>query len=201
MKHLWRSFIRTLIAGILFLAPLLLLLLIAVHAIRLIGSILKPVAAHLPFPSMLGLQSPEVAAAVLLIVLTLIAGLVAQTALARRMSERVERLVLKKLPGYTLIKSVARGAIGESADVKAALANIDDAWLLAFIVEDNPAGSSAGLLTVFVPSAPTPTAGSVYFLREEQVKRLDVPVSSAIQCVMQLGVGSRRMLEGTRTPS
>jgi uncharacterized membrane protein len=56
-----------------------------------------------------------------------------------------------------------------------------------------------GLLTVFVPSAPTPTAGSIYYHTEQQVKRLDVPVSTAIKCITQLGVGSREMLEGKFT--
>ncbi len=74
--------------------------------------------------------------------------------------------------------------------MKVALANIDDAWLVAFIVEEH----GDGMLTVFVPSAPTPTAGNVYFMTEQQVRRVDVPVSSAVKCIMQLGVGSNELI-------
>jgi uncharacterized membrane protein len=66
---------------------------------------------------------------------------------------------------------------------------------MAFIVEEHP----SGLLTVFVPSAPTPNAGSIYYLTEQQVKRIDVPVAAAVKCIMQLGVGSRELLEGKMT--
>jgi len=51
------------------------------------------------------------------------------------------------------------------------------------------------LLTVFVPSAATLTAGSVYYLTERQIRRLDIPVSTAMKCIMQLGVGSREWLD------
>src|SRR5262245_38938500 len=117
----------------------------------------------------------------------------AQTRIAGRLTRAIEQLILSKMPGYTLFKSVASGAAGfGDGDVKVALANIDDAWLMAFIIEQH----ASGLLTVFIPSAPTPTAGSIYFLTEQQVKRLDVPVSAAMKCVMQLGVGSRQLMEG-----
>ena len=49
-----------------------------------------------------------------------------------------------------------------------ALARIEDAWMLSFVVERH----ASGLLTVFVPSAPTPAAGSVYYLTEDRVQHL-----------------------------
>src|SRR5262249_60930466 len=76
------------------------------------------------------------------------------------------------------------------ADVRAGLAWIEESWVLAFVMErhDN------GLYTVFVPSAPTPAAGAIYYLPEDRVKVLDVPVSSAVACVTRLGLGSRDLL-------
>jgi uncharacterized membrane protein len=130
----------------------------------------------------------------LLLIIGFFAGLLAQTAFASRISQTMEQLILRKMPGYTLFKSVAEGAAGagDRSQLKVALANIDDAWLISFIVEEHP----DGLMTVFIPSAPTPTAGSIYFLTEKQVRRLDASVSSAITCIMQLGVGSRKLIEG-----
>jgi len=189
LRFIW----RTIIGGILFLAPLLILLVLLHAAIRLLGRILSPVASHIPIRPHFGLETPELAAAVLLIVVGFVAGLLAQTTIATRMRNLVEQLILRKMPGYTLFKAVAEGAAGKRTDLRVALANIDDAWLMSFIVEEH----QSGLLTVFVPSAPTPTAGSIYFLTEQQIKRLNVPVSSAVKCIMQLGVGSRELMEGT----
>jgi uncharacterized membrane protein len=72
-----------------------------------------------------------------------------------------------------------------------ALARIEDAWMLSFVVERH----QSGLLTVFVPSATTPAAGSIYYLTEERVKLLDVPVSIAMGCIMRLGIGSHELFD------
>jgi len=192
LRFLWRTFV----AGVLFIGPLLVLLVILHQAIRLIAKILNPVASHIPIRPHFGLDTPELAAAIVLLVLGFGLGLLAQTAIARRVRGTVEQLILRRMPGYTLFKAVAEGVAGEqSSKLKVALAHIDDAWLMSFIVEEH----SNGLLTVFVPSAPTPTAGSIYYLTEQQVKRIAVPVSAAVKCIMQLGVGSKELLEGKMT--
>lgn len=192
MKKTLRFIWRTIIAGALFIVPLVLLLLILNQGLKLVARILNPVAAQIPFEPVFGFSAPEILAVLVLLSIGFLVGLLAQTAIGSWVRSTAERLVLSKIPGFTLLKSVAEGAAGEHSDLKVALANIDDAWLMSFIVEEH----KSGLLTVFVPSAPTPTAGSIYYLTEKQVKRLDVPVSAAIKCIMQLGVGSRELLEG-----
>jgi uncharacterized membrane protein len=133
-----------------------------------------------------------VAAAILLLLVGFLVGLLARARPVLRVRQAIEQLILRKVPGYTLFKTIAEGAAGGRGDMKVALANIDDAWLMSFIIEEH----ADGMLTVFVPSAPTPMAGTIYFLTEQQVKRLDVPVAAAVKCIMQLGVGSRELLEG-----
>jgi uncharacterized membrane protein len=62
--------------------------------------------------------------------------------------------------------------------------------VLAFVMERH----GNGLSTVFVPSAPTPAAGAIYYLPDSRLRLLDVPVSAAIACITTLGVGSRQLL-------
>jgi uncharacterized membrane protein len=52
-----------------------------------------------------------------------------------------------------------------------------------------------GLFTVFVPSAPTPAAGSIYYLTAERLKLLDIPVSAALGFITRLGVGLHRLFD------
>jgi uncharacterized membrane protein len=192
LRFIW----RTVVAGVLFLAPVLILLLVVYHAVRLVAKILTPVADHIPIQPGFGLDKPQIIAAILLLALGFLAGLLAQMRFASRLTNAIEQVILSKMPGYTLFKAVAQGAAGEkTSNLKVALAHIDDAWLMSFIVEEH----SSGLRTVFVPSAPTPTAGSIYLLTEQQIKRLNVPVSAAVKCIMRLGVGSRELLEGAET--
>lgn len=192
MKPVLEFIKTTFVGGILFLIPLVLVLVLLQKAIEILEKLLAPIAHHLPGFTMVGISFPQLVAVLILLVIGFFAGLIAKMGIGARLVDRIESVVLRKVPGFTLLKSMAHGKLGGSSDrpVRVALANIDDAWLIAFIMEEE----ADGLLTVFVPSAPTPTAGSLYFLTEQQVKRLDVPMQTAIKCIMQLGVGARELL-------
>ena len=82
MKRWLRFVWRTIIGGVLFLGPLLLLLIIVVQGVRLIAKILNPVASHIPIPPMLGMAVPEIAAALLLILIPVATVIPALAALA-----------------------------------------------------------------------------------------------------------------------
>jgi uncharacterized membrane protein len=180
------------VRGVLFLVPIALLVVLAVQAVKLVLETLRPVATVLPADTVAGVVAAQVLAALLIIALCLFAGLFAGMRIGRRIGDRLEDLVLRRIPGFTLIKSMTHGMVGmeSGADVRAALAWIEESWMLAFVMErhDN------GLYTVFVPSAPTPAAGAIYYLPEDRIRILDVPVSSAVACVTRLGLGSRQLL-------
>jgi hypothetical protein len=42
-------------------------------------------------------------------------------------------------------------------------------------------------------------SGSLYFMREERFKRIDMPRAKALKCLGRLGVGARELL-GTELP-
>jgi hypothetical protein len=83
---------------------------------------------------------------------------------------------------------------------QAALVEIEDALVPAFIIEELDDGSC----TVFVPSAPTPMAGAVYILAASRVHKLDVPFTQVLKAVSHWGSGSKDLvaaMEGWGTPS
>ena len=91
-------------------------------------------------------------------------------------------------------KQASAGALSEQGPEtpEAALIAKADAARLESAIAGLPV--QIGLYTVFVPSAPTPAAGSIYYLPEDRIKILNVPVSSAVACVTRLGLGSRELL-------
>ena len=186
------SLARTFVRGVLFLVPVALLVVLVVQTVKLIAGTLRPFANALSADTILGIVVAEILAALLIVALCLLAGLFAGMRVGRSIGDRLEELVLRRVPGFTLIKSMTHGMVGmeSGADVRSALAWIEECWVLAFVMErhDN------GLYTVFVPSAPTPAAGAIYYLPEDRIKFLDVPVSSAVACVTRLGLGSRDLL-------
>jgi uncharacterized membrane protein len=79
---------------------------------------------------------------------------------------------------------------GEEHTWKPALAEIEDALVPAFIIEE----LDDGRFTVFVPSVPTPLAGAVYVLRPERVHILDIPFTQAISIISRWGSGSKDLV-------
>jgi uncharacterized membrane protein len=192
VKPAWHFAKTTIIGGLLFLLPLVAIVYLLGAALLYTHRIVRPIVRIMPFDSFAGMAMEDVLGVVLLVVVAFLAGLVARTGVGVRMVERTEHLILRRIPGYTLYKSMARPDSADAAGVSVALAHIDEAWMLAFVMDKH----DNGMLTVFVPSAPTPAAGAIYFLREDQIRRLDVPVSAAVRCVTSLGVGSRNLLAG-----
>ena len=183
----------TIVGGLLFLVPAVLIILLVKNALELARKILMPIEKLLPIENIAGAAVEHLLAVVLIIVVCFAAGLAARTSPGAKLNAWLERAILRRVPGFGLIKRVTREMVNmeSQSDLSVALARIEDSWVLSFIVEK----LENGLLAVFVPSAPTPAVGSIYYLTEDRVKRLDVSVSSAIQCIMRLGVGSRELLQ------
>jgi uncharacterized membrane protein len=101
----------------------------------------------------------------------------------------MEKSLLGKIPGYALIHSLTQRLAGKSEDDtwKPALAEIEEALVPAFIVEE----LEDGRYTVFVPSVPTPLAGSIYILTPDRVHPVDISFTKALQTVSRWGSGCK----------
>jgi uncharacterized membrane protein len=187
-----RESLKTLVRGVFFLVPIALLVILLVQAVKLLAGLLRPVAKLVPAETVGGAAMVDVVAAAVIVALCFAAGLLARTAIGRAVGDRLEHVVLQRIPGFTLVKSMTHGMVGieSGSEVKVVLAWIEESWVLAFMMERH----GNGLSTVFVPSAPTPAAGAIYYLPDDRLRMLDVPVSAAVACVTRLGLGSRLLL-------
>ena len=131
-------------------------------------------------------------ALLLLLVLCLLAGMIVRTKAGRAIRERIERSLFERIPGYALVRSLTQRLVGEGRETawKPALAEIEDALVPAFIIEE----FDDGRYTVFVPSVPTPMAGAVYVLERGRVHPVDVPFTQAIKVISRWGQGSRELV-------
>jgi uncharacterized membrane protein len=180
-----------LLKGLLFLIPIVVLLVIFSKAIELLAKLAHPLVASLKVHSVLGIGLSEIAAVLILLLVTICGGLIAQTGAS--INNVLERLILRKMPGYTLLKSLdpSGGAMDSQPIVSTALANINGVSVLGFVMEEH----ANGLRTIFVPRAPTPAAGNIYFMREDQIQRLNVSVAVAVKSLARLGVGSKELFD------
>ena len=189
-----RSLLAKFLGGMLFAIPLLVVIVVLRQVIGLLAKLLAPAAKLLPERTIGGVLVVDILAIALIVALCFALGIFVGTKWGRWISARLERTVLRKVPGYSLLKSATHSAAGmeQSHDVRAALARIEDAWVPAFVIEQHMA---SGLFTVFVPGAPAPTSGSIYFLSQDRVKVLNLPVSKVVSCIMKLGVDSGELLD------
>ena len=105
-----RGFFRaTIVGGVLFLLPMVLLLIVLRHAIQLAVKFTKPISELLPVESVLGVRREIFLAVLLLIFISFVAGLVANTNVGRRVMRWFENSFLGGLPQYQVMKSMAEG--------------------------------------------------------------------------------------------
>lgn len=190
------DFLRTtIVGGLVFLVPLILLLVVMRHALDLALKLAHPIAALFPEG---GMSRPALAttlAAVLLIVIAFLAGLASRTGIGRRLTRWFEESLLGGLPQYRMAKTVAEGfAQVESgtAEMQPVLVLIDEGWQIAYRLEELP----DGWVAVFVPQSPTPMSGNVLYVQRERVRPLDMPMKDAILLVKRMGIGSSQALAG-----
>lgn len=183
------QFLRTtVLGGILFLVPIVLLVFIVGKAIALANHLAAPLAGILPIESFAGFAVVNLLAILILVLVCFFAGLAAKAAPAQRFVDSLENKVLSKVPAYDFLKSKITAMVpaDEVEGLKPVLARFDDSWQIAFEVER----VKGGIVTLFLPGAPDPWSGSVCYMTEDRVKSLDVSLLSTVNELKGLGKGS-----------
>jgi uncharacterized membrane protein len=182
----------TIAGGLLFLLPLILVILLLTHAMRIATKVAHPIAKALTLDAVLGPAAEELLAATILIIISIAAGLIARTMAGRNIMRWSENSFLGGLPQYRLVKSVAEGLaqIENSQDLKPALVNIEDAWQIGYVLEQ----LQNNWIAVFLPQAPTPMSGNIMYLPGERVRPLPVTMVEAMSIVKRMGIGSSKAL-------
>jgi uncharacterized membrane protein len=177
-----------LIDGVLLALPLGAVAFLVHNMVGLLVPLLTPAAHLLPPGHWFGVAAID-AAALLLLALGLIGlGVFSRSAPGRRVAETLEQLVLSKIPGYLIVKSIAADFSSTERDegLQPALVSFDDNQVLGFIVEQDLA---ADRVAVFLPGAPSAGAGNVVVVPAARVEVLDASLGAARRAMKQRGLG------------
>ena len=187
MKTLGDFFKVTLVGGLLIVLPLWVLLLLLLKAIKSALLVLQPIAKLVPQK----LVHHNVVALFLLVLICFAVGLLIWTRTGQRIGDWLDKHLLGRIPGFSLIRGMIRQFVGQKDEqsFQPALVEIEEALVPAFIIEKH----ADGQFTVFVSSSPTPMAGAIYILRPERVHPVDVPLRKAMVCVTEWGSGAAEM--------
>jgi uncharacterized membrane protein len=185
----FRKFVMSaLLTGLLLVVPLYLAVLLLLKAMGSLVRLVRPIALMLPRWS----HVEDVLALLILLFLCFLIGVATRTVGGRIFRERIEASVLARIPGYILLRSLTRQLAGDSPENvwKPALAEIEDALVPAFIIEE----FEDGRYTIFIPSSPSPFTGAVYILSRERVHPVDASLAQTVQAVSRWGSGARDLV-------
>jgi len=181
----------TVIGGVFFLVPLVVLALVIGKAIGIMLVVAEPLARVIPIDSVAGFALVNVVAAAIVILICFLAGLTARTQRAQNTVEAIESRMLQRIPGYTFLKGLS-GTFNpeETENLKAVLVSLGSAELIGLEVER--VGDDR--VAVYFPGSPNAWSGFVQIVAADQVKPMNVPMMSAIELAEQLGRGANELL-------
>ena len=193
MKNTYDFLKNMIIAGIIFFIPLVILIVILQKAFQILAVLVSPIIKLLNITNVFGIGAEIFISIILTLFLLYMGGLLAKTTRAKTAIAKLEESLLSKIPGYEVLKKTGESFAGFETDNKlhTVLARIEDAWQLAFLIEEIEGENYA----VYIPGAPNPMSGSVYILEKERIKRTNIPMRDAMKCLRGLGDGSNKLLK------
>jgi len=195
MRRLAEFTKTTLIGGLLVVLPLYLSVILLLKFVQVLAALLAPVTDHVPVRAELR-QLLVIGAA---IVVCFVAGLIVRTGPGLWAKNALERRLLERIPGYSIIRGLAGRFVGqaENDSFAPALVRLDDGFVPAFVVDRH----ADGRMTVFIPAVPTPATGTLYVVDPDRVHLIDVPLHKALGVISHWGAGSQELMAAMKDKS
>jgi uncharacterized membrane protein len=183
----------TVIGGLFFLVPLVVLGLIIFKAIGFMLVVAEPMARFLPIDSFAGIAVVNIVALLVVVLICFLAGLVARSERAQKLVNAAEDKFLQRIPGYTMIKGV-KSALkpDDDTDPKPVLVSFGSSARLGLEIER----VGEDRCVVYFPESPNAWSGIVKIVPVDRVRYVETPVMSVIEHAEQMGRGTGKLLAG-----
>jgi uncharacterized membrane protein len=177
--------------GLIILIPVAIIVLLLAKIVEVLELIGKPLGLE-------SLTGTAVAIAIGILLLLALCYFVGALVNSRRTGlsfERIEAVLLSKVPGYEVLGNVLKGFADDQSSFPPVLVNLygPDAAVFAMIMDENEDGT----LTIFVPASPALTVGVVHVVNPNLVTRLEASIADVTGCVSQWGIGSSKVLSAS----
>lgn len=193
MKRTFLGFLRTtLVGGLTFLLPIVIIAWLFQKAMALAGKLAKPALALLPESLAGGVVIGAIETSTALLIIAFAAGLMARTEAGQRFMAWVENSLIGSLPQFNFVRGIAE-SVDESheSNVEVVLVPADAGWALGFVFEHG----DGAVVPVFLPGAPQWTSGSVVFADRATIRPAGVDFVEAMKIMKKLGVGSGNVVK------
>jgi uncharacterized membrane protein len=185
MKTLTQFIRTTLVGGLFFLVPIVVLIVIIMKAFDFAKKALNALLVHIPAAAGLTAGAATVLAVGLIALICFLAGLLARSDAAKRVVDALEWSVLSKIPGYDYLKQESASALGliEIGELPLVFVPMEGGWQLGVQTDT----LSNGLVSIFVPGAPNPHSGAVFFFSADTVRPAGIKLIGGLNCLKRCG--------------
>lgn len=191
-----KKFIKsTILGGLIFLIPLIIIALILSEAFNLMLVIAEPFEKYLPVSNIGAFAVVKIIAVLLIVIICFLAGLIAKSSFGVKSFGYIEAKLTTMFPGYSFIKAVT-GSFDDKSDIRylqPVILKYDEYSQIAFEVSRN----NDGVVVAYVPFAPNPWTGSVVYIRETRVEHIDCEFTEIMVSLGMLGKDSDKLITNT----
>ena len=182
----------TALGGMLFLIPLVVVGVVLAKAFSIMKLVAEPLDHFIPIDSIAGIGFINILALLIMLLVCVLAGLLAQSGPAKVLYGKLDSILLELIPGYAWTKTVLAGFSGNDRveEFKPVLVKLDDMSQVAFEIER----SDSGLVVVFLPGAPDARSGSVAYVTADRVEAIDAKFLAINRSLNHMGKGSATLL-------
>jgi uncharacterized membrane protein len=181
--------------GLQLMIPLFLAVFVLQKIFELLFDFLKPIIDLLPESHILGYELLDLRALIAFIISVFICGFVMRIGFGQYILRLINFIVMKIVPGHSVFENMIseEAASGDTNYRSVVFACIDEVWAMGLVIEEK---NEFGLLMIYIPTAPIPTGGNLYMMKEEQLKRVNISVQDALKCIWHLGKDSDKIFAG-----
>jgi uncharacterized membrane protein len=185
MKTLTRFVRTTVLGGLFFLIPIVVLGIVIAKALEYTNKFLRILTSQILAASELSATGATVMSIVVVALACFFAGLLARTVTAQKLVKVLEDSILSHIPGYEYLKQEGASALGltEIGELPVVFVPMEGGWQLGVQTDT----LSNGLVSIFVPGAPNPHSGAVFFFSADTVRPAGIKLIGGLNCLKRCG--------------
>lgn len=197
LKNIRQFLLTTLIGGLLVLLPIGLFYLLVKFIFDLAATVIKPIANLIRIEGLDNSYLLHGIAFLIIIAACFFVGLFVRTRNGKQIYSYFEQRSLAKLPFYNVIKETVQQLLSnrDKSFSQVVIADVMQTKMTGFVTHKH----ENGYYTVFVPTAPNPTNGYIFHLRNDQLEFLDIKAEDAMRTIIGVGTGSQILFQNSDT--
>lgn len=185
MKNAWQYIRASVVKGFLLLLPVILVIFLIGKLWMMVHGVVLKFSHPLQIDRPLGYVLAIAITTLLLLVICMLAGFIANVAAVTKAKAWLEKNVLRFMPGYYFLKTMMQEKFTDDAANTSAIVYMHGGWQPCLLIEEGLNGWNV----VLIPVAPNLTSGRMYVVEKHRVKKINLPLDKMKDVVENFGKG------------